>query len=372
MAYKAQLEEWSKAVTAYDEGDVNLSLRLFRSIASTSRMLYNVALLLYEQSRYEDAIDVLSRAIMLDKYFALGYFLRGACLVKLYDWEAAIIEFRNAYIYLRGNSYIDYHQIGCNMIIYDCEILYNRALCYIRLDDYATAVHYLKVANKARVKRNKHQRIGRAYEDPDNASSLPFFEIACGKLFRPGDDKLKNVPKRDYLGKSMLIRTANAKDTHTGFRGTIDRRPRAESVASSTSLQSRSRFSTAQQQQQQQQASVLKRSASRGRPKAPKLPGQRSSTHFAYNRLKTVRKSVSDVSLSSSFLSAPDSSSSIKTPDDDDDDDDDDEGSLVVGATNAPPPLPPPPPRSSGEFAAQKKSKVFGYLFSKMKNNDGL
>ena len=47
------------------------------------------------------------------------------------DFEEALANFNDTLLYLRGNTVIDYDQLGLKFKLYSCEVLFNRGLCYI-------------------------------------------------------------------------------------------------------------------------------------------------------------------------------------------------------------------------------------------------
>lgn len=309
MAYKAQLEQWNSAVIAYDEGDVQTSLNIFQRFSTTSRMLYNMGLIHYELGNYKVTLDALKKATALDRYFALGYFLKGLCYSRLDEWGLASSEFDLAYNYLRGNPFIDYNQIGCSLILYECEILYNKAVCEFLLGNSASGKRYLKLANMNRIKRNKHSRIEEVFNNPRLYSERAIYEISRGKLFRPSADKVKNTARRDYLGKSMLIRTADKKDTHLGFSGTISKsKPRSETIGPihvSKSADNSFNSPSSTYKDDLKYDTSLPLESGLGRPKAPRLPGMRSTprlTSPANMPSKLNTYNVSDLSLSAGTL----------------------------------------------------------------------
>lgn len=83
----------------------------------------------------------------LDQYLAVAYFQQGVSNFLVGDFEEALANFNDTLLYLRGNTYIDYEQLGLKFKLYSCEVLFNRGLCYIYLQqkeggmkDFAYAV----------------------------------------------------------------------------------------------------------------------------------------------------------------------------------------------------------------------------------------
>lgn len=81
-------------------------------------------------------MEAYQRAVRLDVYFAVAYFQQGVSNFLLGDFEEALANFNDALLYLRGNTLIDYDQLGLKFRLYSCEVLFNRGLCYIYLEQF--------------------------------------------------------------------------------------------------------------------------------------------------------------------------------------------------------------------------------------------
>ena len=78
-------------------------------------------------------VDCYQRAVRLDQYLAVAYFQQGVSNFLMGDFEEALANFNDTLLYLRGNNNIDYEQLGLKFKLYSCEVLFNRGLCYIYL-----------------------------------------------------------------------------------------------------------------------------------------------------------------------------------------------------------------------------------------------
>ena len=67
------------------------------------------------------------------------------------DFEEALANFNDTLLYLRGNTYIDYEQLGLKFKLFSCEVLFNRGLCYIYLQQKQTGLEDLGYASKEKV-----------------------------------------------------------------------------------------------------------------------------------------------------------------------------------------------------------------------------
>ena len=73
-------------------------------------------------------MECYQRAIGLDNYLAVAYFQQGVSNFLLGDFEEALANFNDTLLYLRGNTSIDYEQLGLKFRLYSCEVLFNRGL----------------------------------------------------------------------------------------------------------------------------------------------------------------------------------------------------------------------------------------------------
>ena len=78
-------------------------------------------------------VECFQRAIKRDNYLAVAYFQEGVSNFLMGDFEEALANFNDTLLYLRGNRYINYEQLGLKYKLYSCEVLFNRGLCYIYL-----------------------------------------------------------------------------------------------------------------------------------------------------------------------------------------------------------------------------------------------
>lgn len=93
-------------------------------------------------------VDCYQRAVRLDQYLAIAYFQQGVSNFLMGDFEEALANFNDTLLYLRGNSYIDYEQLGLKFKLFSCEVLFNRGLCYIYLQQKEAGLQDLAIAAK--------------------------------------------------------------------------------------------------------------------------------------------------------------------------------------------------------------------------------
>lgn len=92
------------------------------------------------------------------------------------DFEEALANFNDALLYLRGNTYIDYEQLGLKFRLYSCEVLFNRGLCYIYLQQKDGGMQDFTYAVKEKVTPD-HEVIDEAIREEGEVTLLSY--IAC-------------------------------------------------------------------------------------------------------------------------------------------------------------------------------------------------
>ncbi|KAF7717324.1 Uncharacterized protein PECH_002018 [Penicillium ucsense] len=202
MSLKQEIETWVLALDAYDNQDFEESLRQFDQIADTSKILFNCGVIYATLGEHERAVDCYQRAVGLDRYLAIAYFQQGVSNFLLGDFEEALANFNDTLLYLRGNTSIDYEQLGLNFRLYSCEVLFNRGLCYVYLQQMTPGMQDLSFAAKEKVTCD-HDVIDDAIRE--NADGYTVFSIPVGVLYRPNAAKVKNLKSKDYLGKARLV-----------------------------------------------------------------------------------------------------------------------------------------------------------------------
>lgn len=161
-------------------------------------------------------VECYQGAIRLDQYLAVAYFQQGVSNFLMGDFEEALANFNDTLLYLRGNTYIDYEQLGLKFKLYSCEVLFNRGLCYIYLQQEPPGMQDFGFAQKEKMTPD-HDVIDDAIRE--KAVGYTVFSIPVGVVYRPNEAKVKNLKTKDYLGKARLIATSNAQNLSTGFAG---------------------------------------------------------------------------------------------------------------------------------------------------------
>lgn len=91
------------------------------------------------------------------------------------DFEEALANFNDTLLYLRGNNMIDYAQLGLLFKLYSCEVLFNRGLCYIYLQQKEAGMQDFSFAVKEKVVED-HNVIDDAIREEAEVSPCLSFE----------------------------------------------------------------------------------------------------------------------------------------------------------------------------------------------------
>ncbi|KAG0065323.1 hypothetical protein BGZ90_001823 [Linnemannia elongata] len=213
---KYELDQWNEGVIAFDQGLYEDALEIFEPIADSAKIHFNIGVVLTTLGDFEGASAAFTRATNLDQFLAIAYFQNGVANVALEDYGKALSCFHDAFLYLRGNMVIDYTQLGLDFKLYSCQVLFNRALCYLELGE-----HDLGMTDMWRATREKqtkaHDLLDQALRDKGKDCTV--FTVPQGVLYRPAESKVKNAKKKDYLGNSKVIAALDSKDAIAGFQG---------------------------------------------------------------------------------------------------------------------------------------------------------
>lgn len=111
---------------------------------------------------------------------------------------------------------IDYTQLGLLFKLYSCEVLFNRGLCYIYLQQKQLGMDDLAYAVKEKIVED-HNVIDEAIQD--EAEGYTVFSIPVGVVYRPNEAKVRNLKTKDYLGKARLVAASDRPNPPPNFWG---------------------------------------------------------------------------------------------------------------------------------------------------------
>ncbi|KAI6007777.1 hypothetical protein F5J12DRAFT_830652 [Pisolithus orientalis] len=229
LRLKTELNIWDSALKAYDKQNFSTSLELFSQIADSSKILTNMGLIYATIGKHEAAIEHFNAATNLDKFLAIAYFQCGVSNFLLGRYDAAYAKFQDAYLYLRGNRFINYEQLGLKFKLFSAEVLFNRGLSQLYLG-YAKGMSDLEQARKEK------EVIGHEVIDDvirDRGGQYTVFSVPVGVLYHPSEKKLRNSKVKDYLGKAKLVIGSDLDDIYREFSGVTELKQNSDPSTSS-------------------------------------------------------------------------------------------------------------------------------------------
>ena len=159
----------------YDRNEFDAALSAFNDIAYTSKILFNCGVIYATLGEHKKAIDSYQRAVQLDQYLAVAYFQQGVSNFLMGDFEEALANFNDTLLYLRGNRAIDYDQLGLKFKLHCCEVLFNRGLCYVYLQQKMAGMEDFRFASKEKAVPD-HDVIDEAIKEQAEVSQ-PLLEL---------------------------------------------------------------------------------------------------------------------------------------------------------------------------------------------------
>lgn len=154
---------WLEALAYFDQNRAEDALEVFSQITPTnSKVAYNIASLYSILGNYAEAITFFTRATSFDNYMAISHFQIGVSRFLAGSYAKAADAFNSALKLLRGNSVVNYQQLGLDYKLYSCEIVYNRALAYIYSGALSTGIMDLEFAARERKYIPEHNIIDEA------------------------------------------------------------------------------------------------------------------------------------------------------------------------------------------------------------------
>jgi len=73
MSLKAELEVWAAGLKAYEAQDLTGAMREFDKIADTSKINWNIGIILATMGRHQEAVERFCVATRLDMYMTIAY-----------------------------------------------------------------------------------------------------------------------------------------------------------------------------------------------------------------------------------------------------------------------------------------------------------
>ncbi|ORZ00836.1 hypothetical protein BCR43DRAFT_485879 [Syncephalastrum racemosum] len=194
-----EIQQWSKGCTAFDNRDYDLALRTFMRIGDNAKMHFNIGLIFGTINDHRRSLAAFNKALSLDPFYAVASFQKGVSHFLMGDLVSACEDFDQAHQKLRGNTIINYHQLGLPFRLYECEVLFNRGICQLHLGKIDAGLTDLYFAQKKKMSR-EHVVVDQAVRDRGKGYSV--FSIPPGILYRPPEYKihgLLHIDENDFV-----------------------------------------------------------------------------------------------------------------------------------------------------------------------------
>ncbi|TPX59353.1 hypothetical protein PhCBS80983_g02500 [Powellomyces hirtus] len=275
MALRVELTQWVEGVTAFDNKDHDRALDLFMAIADTAKIHFNIAMTYINMGATDDAIAALGRSVACDPFLAVAYFMRGVCYYNVNALNESLADFNDALTYLRGNTHIDYAQLGLAFKLYACEVSFNRGLCLAAMGQMNDAFKDFEDAARSRPpaaeSTEDFRNIDEAMKLGDRAPEyLGPYAVSPDSVYRPPSGRVKNSDKKDYMGKAKVVASVEATDNYAGFSG---RELKMKTLPRSNSTNDIPTFPTDKLLRSNTSTGVLGRSATVATPGMPRVVG---------------------------------------------------------------------------------------------------
>ncbi|XP_066453555.1 neutrophil cytosol factor 2 [Eleutherodactylus coqui] len=218
MALAETMRLWSEGVAAADKEDWNNALKSFTAIIDPrSKICFNIGCCHLVLGDLHGAEQAFTSTIEKDKHLAVGYFQHGSVLYKKGKYDQALQDWSRCFTELRGNQLIDYKILGLTFKLYSCEILYNIALAYTKVGNWAKAEESLILALSQKVEPRHGTKIEKAMQEILKQKDFLPITMPKGRLFQPSEKFVEQLEKKDYLGKALVVASVVDKDSFSGF-----------------------------------------------------------------------------------------------------------------------------------------------------------
>ncbi|KAI8343311.1 hypothetical protein BC941DRAFT_410982 [Chlamydoabsidia padenii] len=195
MVSKVDLQRWQKACHAFDSQNYIKALDTLLKCCPSSKTYFNIGVIMLALHDYQHASNVFAKAIEHDPYLSIAYFQSGVSNIMLGNFGLAVNYFDLTYQSLRGNKSINYRQLGLDFTLYACEILYNRGMCQIYLDNESAGMGDLYQAQQLKMNQ-RHHIIDQATLDTER-STFGVYSIPPGVIYRPREYQLQLLTAND-------------------------------------------------------------------------------------------------------------------------------------------------------------------------------
>ncbi|XP_008591166.1 PREDICTED: NADPH oxidase activator 1 [Galeopterus variegatus] len=210
------VRDWHRGAQAVERGDWDCALRLFAGVPEPpAKMCFNVGCVHLLAGDPEAALLAFDQAVTKDACMAVGFFQRGVANSQLERFQEALSDFRLALAQLRGNSAIDYTQLGLRFKLQAWEVLYNVASAQCRLGLWTEAANSLLEAIST-CPEGAGDGLHASLDQVQKQGSLQPRQVPRGEVFRPRRQHLEHLEPMDFLGKAKIVASTSPDDWRSG------------------------------------------------------------------------------------------------------------------------------------------------------------
>lgn len=117
-------------------------------------------------------------------------------------------NFNDALRFLRGNRFINYEQLGLKFRLYSCEVLFNRGLCSIYIQQKEAGMEDLNIAAKEKEKPD-HDVIDEAISEQAEVTIEPIDIMSTGScligVYSLLNSRRSNLPAKRCQGEESQV-----------------------------------------------------------------------------------------------------------------------------------------------------------------------
>ncbi|KAG7281461.1 hypothetical protein CRUP_012404 [Coryphaenoides rupestris] len=202
MLYTELLRLWDEAVRAMDARDWRKALETARAVTEpNSRTLFIEASAHLALQELEPALQALNAVIAKDGRLAVAFFQRSVVLMQLGRLDDALSDCIWAQKHMRGNTVIDYRQLGLRHKMFSWQVLYNAAAVYCRMGQWEQAAEVLLSMSQERG-AGRNSSIEPGLESISRGEVLTPIQVPEGEVFRPRKQEVEQLQQKDFLGKA--------------------------------------------------------------------------------------------------------------------------------------------------------------------------
>ncbi|KAM5298588.1 NADPH oxidase activator 1 [Ctenodactylus gundi] len=213
-----QVRDWHQGTQALARGDWGCALRLFSGIPEPpARMCFNVGCVHLLAGDPSAALLAFDQAVAKDARMAVGFFQRGVARFQLKRFQEALSDFQQALVQLRGNSAIDYTQLGLHFRLQAWEVLHNVASVQCQLGLWTEAANTLGEA-ASRWPEGAQEGLDTALYQVQKQTFLQPRQVPVGEVFRPPRRYLEHLEPVDFLGKAKVVASTTPDDQISGMQ----------------------------------------------------------------------------------------------------------------------------------------------------------